>query len=518
MSASLPSLLADELNTSDEQAKKLLIAMLREVKKRARREGVRLPEFGTFRESDGEITFEPSPSLARTVNHRFEGLQSEDLTSAPEEETEDEDDGGPNTITLGYQDSDWSPLDSEETETEEAGSADEEEADTEEFQVPSADEAPDTDAFEAPDTDSSDATSSQDATSDRESTPSETEELYPLVEDVPEGASEEADAASSESEDDDLQEEERDSLSGIWGDEEEKAADEEGEVSFEQESGGAESEPAEAPEREDGSDGEAATDPNAPTTEVEIEPEAQEAASSDETSPSDAESTSTGARVAVGLLVFLLLGGAGWYVLGQRGTVKPPRVAFAQLQTTVQSQVDALSAQVSKQDLPLIGSTDQQPPSAQANVPASSSDSSPSSPADSDESVSPSPTDGTSPSSSSETTSEPTSSSEEASTSAEPTSSESNASSAQGLRPAEGGWTVIVASRTQQSPAQSLVQKYRRAFENQNVPVGILTGTVENTTRYRIGVGQFQTQSAVQSFLNDAGAKLPEGAWPLRLQ
>lgn len=515
MSDSLLSLLADELDTSPQKAKKLLIAMLREVKKRARREGVRLPNFGTFREADGQITFEPSPSLARAVNHRFEGLESEDLGSAPGQaaDEESEDDEGPNTITLGYQESDWAPLDSED---EAADTQDEEEADTEEFQVPEAEETADTEEIQSPTPTASsspdDATGSA-SPSDASSETTETEELYPLVDDVPDSspADETADAASDPPDTAspaEMKDEEHDSLSGIWDDEDEPSESTE-DTGFDPFSSEPDDETATTSEQT-----EAEPSPAAPSSAPDSPSEAPAPDSSDrEASPADRDPEppesskaeegpsrgSVGARVGVGVLVVLLLGGAAWYLLGRRGTVQPPRQTFAQLKAQVEPQVEALSAQaqnLSTDDLPLVGGSSStasdadlgSPPSATAEVGAGSG-----SGADSG-----TPTDGVS----SET---------DASTSGD-------RGSPPALSPSAGGWTIVVASRTQRGPAESLVQKYRTTFADQNLAIGILTSEVDNQTRYRVGVGQFDSRTDAQRLLDEAGAKLPQGAWPLRLQ
>jgi hypothetical protein len=496
MSASIPSLLADELDTSPEKAQKLLLAMLREVKKRARHEGVRLPDLGTFREANGEITFEPSPSLARAVNQRFEGLESEDLGTAPsrESDAQDEEDEGPNTITLGYQDSDWSPLDSEEgdgaSETD-----DDDEADTEEFQVPDADEAADTEELQSPEpaTDETTMASSDDASDAADQPTTETEELYPLVEDVSEEeeTAEDEPVAATDSNSGGspparpTSEEEHDSLSGIWDDDEEDA-DEPHDTGFDPFD--TEPEPlAEADASEDAeSDEDAESRPafldSDPPEDVEVEAETQ--APPESPDPADSEkSRSTGARVAVSLLVVLLLGGATWYLLGRRGTVQPPQKAFAQLQAQVQPQLQKLSGLVGSGSDTETGS----PPSATAEVGASTQTAS---------------TEG------------------QNSTTTDPAASESDdgAPAARGLTPSAGGWTIIVASRTQRGPAEALVQKYRTAFADRNLPVGILTGEVNNQTRYRVGVGQFDSQDEARRALEEASNTLPNGAWPLQLQ
>lgn len=523
MSDSILSLLADELDVPPKQAKKLLIAMLREVKKRARREGVRLPDFGTFREANGQITFEPSPSLARAVNSRFEGLQSEDLDTAPEtEEDEEEDDEGPSTITLGYQESEWSPLDEESDDAADGGEDD----DTEEFEVPAAEEAADTDEFQAPDPTDRDAAS--DAASSEEET-SDTEELYPFVEDVPEGDSEdeeaepaagrsagaEPDRADAAAERAEAADEEHDSLSGIWDSDEEEDAEDDSE-SFTLPDDDAAPAPASepdpsteaAPEPESAPSAEPSSAPDAPTSEVEIDPEVREPA--DEEASSD-ESGSTGLRVATGVLVVLLLGGAAWYVLGRRGTVQPPQKTFAQLKGQVQPYVENLSTQ----DVPLVGSTSEEPPSATADVRGESSAAAPSETGD----------DPSSPSDTGSDTGEPsgdpaeatTTSESEAAASTDPASDTPQTGSARSIDRAQGGWTIVVGSRTEAQSAQSLVEKYRAVFNDQTLPVDVITGTVDNTTRYRVGVGQFESRSDAQDFLNTAQQKLPQGAWPLSL-
>ncbi len=80
MPASITPLLAERLDISEEQARSLLEILLQELRRRAEADSVRLPDLGTFREEDGCLTFVPSPSLRRRVNHTYEGLSPEDLT------------------------------------------------------------------------------------------------------------------------------------------------------------------------------------------------------------------------------------------------------------------------------------------------------------------------------------------------------------------------------------------------------------------------------------------------------
>ena len=519
MSAPIHSLLADELDLPDAKAKKLLGAMLREVRKRAR-QGVRLPDLGKFSEENGTLVFEPSESLARAVNHRFEGLDTEDLGSAPDTTAEtntDDSDGGPDTITLGYQESsNWSPIDGEDDEEETDQTSDE--PDTAEFEVPSAEEAADTEELQTSSTEPSDAPSDppSDPSSDVSSTEgegnrTETEELYPLVEDMPSGPDEE-DASSppdSSTPSDEEYDEERDSLSGIWGSEEEQSETEAAPSSpFEEEpepasasdedldpfsdSDTSEDAPAtkhvdQSPPTSDSdpfSDPEPAPDPE-PTPDAPEEPQPAPPASEEPTD--DTETTSTTLRVLTSLLILLLVGGGAWYILGQQGMVPGPGTTFAQLQSSSQGTTAQPNASSST------GTTN----SSSGQTPETSASEEAETTANTDNAES------TAPSASSDSPSDETT----ATTDASPR-----------LDPAAGGWTIIVASRTQQAPARTLASDFRQRFGDQQTPVGVLSGNVENTTRYRVGVGQFDSREAAQQFLDQHGSKLPDGAWPLRLQ
>lgn len=93
MPASITPLLADRLDISEERARSLLQTMLQELRRRTESDSVRFPELGTFREENGTLTFEPSPSLRRRVNHQYEGLSAEELMPpepVPEAEPADE--------------------------------------------------------------------------------------------------------------------------------------------------------------------------------------------------------------------------------------------------------------------------------------------------------------------------------------------------------------------------------------------------------------------------------------------
>jgi hypothetical protein len=100
MASSIPSLLADRLNVSDEDARALLRTLVRELRTHAATDEVRLSGLGTFSEApDGTLRFTPAPSLQRHVNASYEGLSSEPVgsletpptTAATKARTPDED-------------------------------------------------------------------------------------------------------------------------------------------------------------------------------------------------------------------------------------------------------------------------------------------------------------------------------------------------------------------------------------------------------------------------------------------
>ena len=140
--------------------------MIREIRKRADQgQGVRVPNLGSFSVEDGRLTFNPEPSLARSVNQRFEGL-AEETVALPEVEESAQMGEGPTTITRGFDMGAWDPLDTGGASSNSGrsqssnGGADTDEfqapPDTDEFQAP-----PDTDEFEAPDTGEFDATADE---------------------------------------------------------------------------------------------------------------------------------------------------------------------------------------------------------------------------------------------------------------------------------------------------------------------------------------------------------------------
>lgn len=87
-----------------------------------------------------------------------------------------------------------------------------------------------------------------------------------------------------------------------------------------------------------------------------------------------------------------------------------------------------------------------------------------------------------------------------------------------GIDAAAGGWTIVVASPEDTATAESTAQTYTERFADVPLPVDVLPTDVENTTRYRVCVGQYQNRDSVIAALETYGSRLPDGAWVLRLR
>lgn len=85
------------------------------------------------------------------------------------------------------------------------------------------------------------------------------------------------------------------------------------------------------------------------------------------------------------------------------------------------------------------------------------------------------------------------------------------------INPSTGGWTIVVASTPDRSVAERTREQYRQQFSGAGLPVDVVTGTVNNGTRHRVAVGQYTSRDAALQALDQHAARLPEGAWVLRL-
>jgi len=210
---------------------------------------------------------------------------------------------------------------------------------------------------------------------------------------------------------------------------------------------------------------------------------------SDPERPENESSGSSGLATTLTVTFLVLLVSAGaWIVLGQMGIVPSPSRTLG-LSEGLTTAADAPA--------------DERTNASQAPSAAPSSDNS--SAADA------SPTAGSP--ASSETTNE---SSAVGTTDRGPEGSSSSSST--GFNRAQGGYTIVVASRTSESQAQSVVEQFRRDLSDTNLPVDIVTGSSGNVTRYRVGIGQFSSLSDARARLSQMQSRLPNGSWPVQIQ
>lgn len=81
--------------------------------------------------------------------------------------------------------------------------------------------------------------------------------------------------------------------------------------------------------------------------------------------------------------------------------------------------------------------------------------------------------------------------------------------SSDGIDGSAGGYTIVVASGVSREAAQPALERYRR----QGFRTSILNGAYREVSRYRIGVGQFQTEADANAALRENDDALPDDAW-----
>jgi hypothetical protein len=187
---------------------------------------------------------------------------------------------------------------------------------------------------------------------------------------------------------------------------------------------------------------------------------------------SEPERSSSASRVLVTAVVLLFLGAAGWFVAGQQGLVPGP--------TAVIGGSGAASS---------------------GNTPAAASAENTSTQETTDPAT--------------QTTDGPASGAGAGETAAAGAGAGATDAGSRGFRPG-GGWTISVASRTNRTAAESLVERYREEVSG-DLPVDIVEATVNGEPRYRVGVGQFASRSAARDAMETYGDTIPSGAWPIQI-
>ncbi|WP_022834420.1 SPOR domain-containing protein [Salisaeta longa] len=526
---SLSALLAEELEISEDQAQALLESFAGEIKQRTDRgKTVRVPKLGTFRKAAGRLAFESSPFLARSVNHEFAGLDAEEVASdvpADEEHTAE-------TLARGLKTGAWAAAASSKTsknESEESAAAAAEATTAEAPDRPAPSEpAVDTEPSAEPASSASegaeeasarpdlsdmypvlggsepadetqasrsepapDEPSSTDAVSDPGPPPSSTS-TENAAGPSPEETSAKANAAGDESPDEPsaFEDDDFDERTNFW-------ASDDWDL------------PSSSAASDDSSSGDAATGAAAPSGTEERQPEMpgasapptpapDEAAGSDRApQPSDAPAKQSGigwGTITALLLAVVVLAGGSWFVLGQAGVVPGPENLWAEWQAP--ADVSSPTAQPSASGSSGTLSNQAAPAAATSGTPA----------------VSP----GTS--APQETTATSRAAPEEASARSPAVSPAPAVRPGAPLEFAETaeGWTLIVASRTSKAAAEALVTRYREQL-TLDVPVGVITATVDGVTRYRVGIGQLPSRNDVTVLRERLSGQVPSGAWPLRL-
>lgn len=496
MSDRLVSQLADRLELDESDVTPILNALLKQVRQRAHKgSGARVPTLGTFTtDADGTLQFEPEDDLVDAVNADFAGLESEpaptpkrapDTSTALAEAPPAPDDASPSPRRSASEEA----ADASDTADAPDKSATEELPAASTSSSPSfADETEDPEATQelnAPPASSTDPEPADTGLSDSEPADAkpadapDTGSLWPAEANAP-TTPDVTDAAEEhdEDEDDDFWSRDREwDLSSVaFGDESDDEPDDADDALASTSLGDEEDTFSEsrAAAADAASDMAADTAADRPATPPPKSPER------------------SGMRTGLGIAVVLAALIGGWIVLGAVGVIPGPGAAVDSIRSSVaggsETVETAPESTADASDTPALPPSD---PSASDASRAS----------------------GAAPGASEQdATSDDTSTDDAQSTPAEARSA------ASGIVPAEGGWTLVVASRTTEQEAESIRTQYADALQAANVPVDVLPSEgSDGTTRYRVVVGQFSSQEAVRSLQDEYSAVVPSDAWPLAL-
>lgn len=88
---------------------------------------------------------------------------------------------------------------------------------------------------------------------------------------------------------------------------------------------------------------------------------------------------------------------------------------------------------------------------------------------------------------------------------------------ADAIDPTLGGFALVVASVPSEEDAEAIEADYRDAVADDPLPTALLVLQSGDTTRYRVGIGQFATQDEALAVRDARSDVLPGDAWVLRL-
>ena len=473
MSDRLLSRLADHLGLSESEVAPILKALLKQIRERAESgSGVQIPNLGTFStDADGNVHFKPADALVEAVNEDYAGLEAEpapEPARAPDTSTALVEPPPRPSASSSSSKEDDGPEDDSTEELPASSSSGREEADdgaTKELSV------------------AGESNTGADTSSGSGS-------LWPSEANAPtspDNSKLEEDKSDDDTRDSDFWSRDREwDLSKVaFGD----APDED---EYEDES---------EPTSESASDTASPSSSPAPSKGAPEPSGDADAAPQGEAVPDDVSEDAAPRRkkwrTTAGILLVLAALIGGWIVLGQQGTVPAPSTVAERIQTSFSGDSPDVPSEPN----------DSAPGETTGETGATGIDS-PEPSSSEDESDAPVTTsEDSAPDSPSEDGSED--GSEDA-----PSPSEDDLS----IIPDEGGWTLVVASRTSESEAEELESIFANSLQEAGLPVDILPSeSPEGTMRYRVVVGQFDSQSEARSIQQEYSDVVPDDAWALQL-
>lgn len=476
MSDRLLSQLADRLGLDESDVAPILNALLKQVRQRAGQgSGARIPTLGTFTtRANGTLQFDPDDDLVDAVNEDFAGLEDEPAPTpkrAPDTSTALAE--APPAASPKQDPADQSSGPSASNDASQTG------ATTEDAPPPSSDD---------------DATEELPASGPAPTESSDTGSLWPSEA----NAATAPDATQTDVDDevdDDFWSRDREwDLSSVaFGDvnDPDSAPDDAASSSVSDDA-------ASSPMPDDAASSSMPSDAEDPPADSEDRGEASPSVDvPPEQGGTDAPATQrSGLRTTIGVVVVLAALIGGWIFLGAQGTVPSPGSVIENVRASFSGDTEPPAVTPSDSD-----------PSATSDASPPASDSSPPDPAESaasDESSADESADDA-------LTDDDTSSSTEA-----PAADDTPATAP--IVPEEGGWTLVVASRTSEQEAEAIRAQFATALQSVGVPVDVLPSEGSGgTTRYRVIVGQFSSQEAARRIQQEYSELVPDDAWPLRL-
>ena len=83
----------------------------------------------------------------------------------------------------------------------------------------------------------------------------------------------------------------------------------------------------------------------------------------------------------------------------------------------------------------------------------------------------------------------------------------------QSIDPAQGGYTVVVASFARRAIAETEAERFRQQLNDPSTPVGVIQGDSRGRTWYRVAIGQVPTVEEAAALRARLASSLPEGTW-----